>query len=143
MTGQPASASACSSSLNALLSHRAEFDGLVRHALSGLPNLRVLHLAAADGADDARHQPGFDVVMEDVAAREADAAAADRGHFRNAVEAGHVERRIARPALAADVLREPHVAVGRDVETGDRLLTQVDGQRVLVLLAETGLDHRL
>ena len=34
--------------------------------------------------DDARHQARFDVVVQDVAAREADAAAADGGHLRNA-----------------------------------------------------------
>ena len=64
-------------------------------------------------------------------------------HLRDAVEAGHVERRIARPALAADVLREAGVAVGHDVEAGDQLLVEIDGESVLVLLAETGLDQGL
>jgi hypothetical protein len=120
----------------------AELHGLARHALRGFVDLRVLHVAAADGAHDARHQARFDVVVENVAAREADAAAADRRHLRNAIEARHVKRRIARPALAADVLREAAVAVRHDVEAGDRLLIQIDGERVLVLLAEPRLDHR-
>jgi hypothetical protein len=35
------------------------------------------------------------------------------------------------------------VAVGEDVEAGDQLLGHVADERVLVLLAEAGLDHRL
>ena len=68
-----------------------------------------------------------------------DAAGADRRQLRvRRVEARHVVRRIARPALAADVLIEPAVAVGDDVETGDFLFPEVDRQRVDVLLAERG-----
>ncbi len=108
--------------------HGAELHGLLRLSLRGLVHLRVLHVAAADRADDARHQSRLDVVVKNMAAREADAAAADRRHLRDPVEAGHVERRIARPALAADVLREARVAVGHDVEAGDQLLVEIDGR---------------
>jgi hypothetical protein len=42
------------------------------------------------------------------------------------LESGHMVRRVARPALAADVLVESTVAVGDDVETGDFLFPEVD-----------------
>jgi hypothetical protein len=64
------------------------------------------------------------------------------GAMRHVVEARHMKRRIARPALPADVLGEPHVPVGENIEACDVLLRQVHGQRVLVLLAKTRLDHR-
>jgi hypothetical protein len=38
---------------------RSEFDGLIGEALRGFPNLRVLHLPGADGANDLRHHSGF------------------------------------------------------------------------------------
>src|SRR5688500_19761050 len=73
------------------------FLAIIRHPHSSTrfpyTTLFRSHLAAADGADDARHHARFDVVVEDVAARETDAAAADGGHLRYAVEARHVERR--------------------------------------------------
>ena len=59
------------------------------------------------------------------------------------LEAAHVVRRVAGPALAADVLVEAAVAVGDDVQPGHFLLAQVDRQRVHVLLAEPRRDHRV
>ena len=59
------------------------------------------------------------------------------------VEAAHVVRRIAGPALAADVVVEAAVAVGDDVEAGELLVADEAGQRVLVLLAEAPRHHRL
>ena len=78
--------------------------------------------------------------MQDVPARKPDAA---RAHLRQLrmrrVEPAHVVRRIARPALAADVLVEPAVAVGHDVQPGHFLLPQIHRQRVHILLAEPRL----
>src|SRR6185295_16934709 len=54
---------------------------------------------------------------------------------------GHVVRRIAGPALAADVLIEPAIAVGDDVEAGNFLLGQVYRKRIDVLFAESRGDH--
>ena len=59
------------------------------------------------------------------------------------IEAGHVMRWIARPALAAHILIEPAIAVGDDVEAGDFLFAQIDRQRVDVLLPEPADDHRI
>ena len=52
-------------------------------------------------------------------------------------------RRIVGPALAADVVIEAAVAVGDDIEAGDFLLVQIDGDRVDVLLAELVVHHRV
>ena len=61
--------------------------------------------------------------MENVTARKCQTAGADLRQLRmSVVKAGHVMRRIAGPALAADVLIEPAIAVGDDVESGDFLL---------------------
>ena len=51
--------------------------------------------------------------------------------------------RIVGPALAADFVVEMRVAVGADVEPGDFLRVQIDRDRVDVLLAEAGVDHRV
>ncbi len=56
-------------------------------------------------------------------------------------EPAHVVRRISGPALAANVVVEPAVAVGHDVEAGKLLIAQIAGERVLVLLAEAAADH--
>jgi hypothetical protein len=45
-----------------------------------------------------------------------------------------VLRRVSRPALAAHVVVEARVSVGDDVETGELLLVDEDGQRVDVLI---------
>jgi hypothetical protein len=80
--------------------------------------------------------------VEDVAAREPEAAGADTGQRRMiAIEARHVVRGIAGPALAAHVLIEAAVAVGHHVEAGHFLFAQVHRQRVDVLLAEPARDH--
>jgi hypothetical protein len=55
----------------------------------------------------------------------------------------HVVRRVAGPALAADVRVEPAVAVGHDVEPGHFLLLQIHRQGVHVLLAEPRQHHRV
>ena len=82
--------------------------------------------------------------MKDVAARKRDAAGADLGQLRvRGFEAFHVMGRIAGPALAADVLVEPAVAVGDDIETRDLLLAQINGERVDVLFPEAAGDHRI
>src|SRR5664279_6408698 len=59
------------------------------------------------------------------------------------IEAGHVVGRIGGPALAADVVIEPAVAVGDDVETGEFLVAQIASQRIFVLLAKAPRHHRL
>ena len=65
--------------------------------------------------------------MQDVSARKGDAAGARAREFRmDMIEARHVVRRIAGPALAPNVLIEPAIAVGADVQTSDFLLPQVD-----------------
>src|SRR5262245_54828197 len=51
-------------------------------------------------------------------------------------------RRIARPALAADVGVESAVTVGQDIETGKLLFEQVDADRLEVLRAVSGSDNR-
>ena len=77
-------------------------------------------------------------------ARKPDPARAHRRQLRvRRVEPVHVVRRIARPALAADVLIEPAIAVGHDVEPGHFLLAQIDRQRVDILLAEPRDHHRI
>ena len=55
----------------------------------------------------------------------------------------HVMRRIAGPALPADVLVEPAIAVGHDVQPGDFLLAQIHRQRIHILLAEAADHHRV
>ncbi|MCZ7562673.1 MAG: hypothetical protein M5U08_01795 [Burkholderiales bacterium] len=124
--------------------HRAELDRLGGEPLGGLPQLGVLHLAAAHRPDDLRHHARFEVVVQDVPAREGDAAGTGARELRvRVVESGHVVRRIARPALAAHVLVEAAVAVGADVEAGELLLAQVDRERIGVLLAKARVHHRV
>ena len=55
----------------------------------------------------------------------------------------HVMRRIARPALPADVLVEPAVAVRHDVQPRHFLLAQIHRQRIDILLAEPRRHHRV
>ncbi len=87
--------------------HRAEFDRLLGEALRRLPHRGVLQIAAPDRAGDDRHDPRFQIVVQDVAARKQDAAAAGRRRLgMRDVEAAHVVRRIGGPALAADVVVE-------------------------------------
>ena len=56
----------------------AEFYRPPGQPLGGLPHRGVLQIAAADWADDLRHHARFEVVVQDVAARERDAATAGR-----------------------------------------------------------------
>jgi hypothetical protein len=57
--------------------------------------------------------------MKNMATRESDSAGARSRQLRNiAIESGHVVWRIARPALAADVLIEAAVPVGNDIYRG-------------------------
>ena len=123
--------------------HRAEFDRLGGEALRRLPHRGVLQIAAPERAGDDRHDARFEVVVQNVAARKHDAAAAGRRRRRVLrVEPAHVVRRIGGPTLAADVVVEAAVAVGDDVEAGQLLVAQVAGQRVLVLLAKAAAHHR-
>ncbi len=122
--------------------YRAEFDRLGGEALRRLPHRGVLQIAAADRAGDDRHDARFQIVVQDVAARKPDAAAAGRcRHRMRDVEAAHVVRRIGGPALAADVVVEMSVAVGDDIEAGNFLIAQIAGHRVFILLAEAAADH--
>ncbi len=117
--------------------HRAELDRLRGEALRRLPHRGVLQIAAADRSGDDRHDARFQIVVQNVAARKPDAAAAGRRRHRMLdVEAAHVVRRIGGPALAADVVVEAAIAVGDDIEAGEFLIAQIAGQRVFVLLAE-------
>ena len=124
--------------------HRAELDRLGGEPLRGLQQLRVLHLAPADGPDHLGHDARFEVVVKDVASRERDAAGAHFGELRvRCLEAGHVVGRVAGPALAADVLVEATVTVGDDVEPRHLLLPQVGGQGIHVLFTEARRHHRI
>src|SRR5213592_2679790 len=53
-----------------------ELDGLGGKPLRRLPHLGVLQLPAPDRADDLRHHPGLEVVVQDVPAREREPARA-------------------------------------------------------------------
>ena len=123
---------------------RAELDRLLGEPLRRLPQHGVLQVAAPDRADDRRHHPRFQVVVQDVAARKPQPAAAGRSWARiGMLVAAHVVRRIAGPALPADVVVEPAVTVSHDVEPGKLLVAQIAGQRVDVLLAVAAADHRI
>ena len=122
----------------------AELHRLLGEALRGLPHRGVLQVAAPERSGDHRHDARFQIIVQDVAARKPDAAAPGRRRHRmRDVEARHVVGRIGGPALAADVVIEAAVAVGDDVETGEFLVAQIAGQRVLVLLAKAPRHHRL
>src|SRR6478609_2792450 len=91
----------------------AEFNRSVRHALRRLEDFRILHFTGSDGPHNLGHDAGFEVVVQDVAAGEADAAGAYTCKLRmRSVKAGHVPWRVACPGLPADVLIESAVAVG-------------------------------
>ena len=82
--------------------------------------------------------------MKDVTARKCNAARANRRQLRlEPVESVHVVRRVACPALTANVLVEAAVAVGDNVEAGQLLVPQVNRERVYVLLAVARGDHRV
>ena len=123
--------------------HGAELDRPLGEPLRRFPHGGVLQIAAPDRAADDRHDPRFQIVVQDVAARKHDAAASGgRRLGMQRVEAAHVVRRIRGPALAADVVIEVRVAVGDDIEAGHLLIAQIAGHRVFVLLAESPADHR-
>src|SRR5262245_17042478 len=122
----------------------AELDRLVGHTPSSLPHRGILQVAAADRPNDAGHYSGFQIVVQDVARREREAAFASQRWARIVViEALHVARWIVGPALAAHVLVEVGIAVGDDIETRAFLLVQIDRDRVRILLAIGRADHRL
>src|SRR5688500_3201829 len=101
---------------------RAELHRLCCHALSSLEEFRILPLTTPHGADDLRHHPVFKVIVKDVSSGERDAAGTGPSQLRAiTVEARHVIRRIACPALSTDILIEPAVSVSHDVETRDLL----------------------
>src|SRR5262249_36499847 len=58
------------------------------------------------------------------------------------VKACHVTWRITRPRLTADILIESTVTIGQDVQAGNFLIAQINGQGVRVLLAEFVTPHR-
>ena len=170
ITGQPASASSCSSSLQRVADRddarrgrpcsggrataKAISSGVMVPNLTGCVVRRcaAFHIAAycrsprPTGPTIARHHARFEIVVQDVAAagNQIRPCPGSRRRARVvAVESAHVARRIAGPALAADVVVEAAVAVGEDVEAGDLLLAQVDRERVDVLLAVARIDHRV
>ena len=109
--------------------HGAEFHRTRGQPLCGLPQCGVLQVAAPDRADNDRHHPRFQIIVQDVAARKPETAAPGRRRPRvAALVAGHVMRRIAGPALAANVVVEAAIAVGDDVEASELLLAQIAGQ---------------
>src|SRR5208282_832710 len=82
--------------------------------------------------------------MQNVAARKPDAAAPGWRRARIiALKAAHMMRRIAGPALPADIVVETAVAVGADIKPGDFLIAQIARQRVDILLAVATIDHRV
>ena len=96
--------------------HGAEFTGFCVSRCAAF-QISAYCISPRLRADDPRHHARFEIVVEDVAARKPNAAGADRRQLRvGRVEAVHVMRRVAGPALAADILIEPAVAVGDDVE---------------------------
>ncbi len=72
---------------------------------------------------------------------------AARAHLRQLrvlrVEPAHVVRRVARPALPADVRVEPAVAVGHDVEPGHFLFPQIHRQGVTYCSRNRDSHHRV
>ena len=81
--------------------------------------------------------------MKDMTAREADPAGAGARQLRlTPVEPIEMPRRIPRPALPTNVLIEPAVAVGQDVQPRQLLLRQIHRQRIHVLLPEPSRHHR-
>ena len=109
-------------------SNGTELDRLSGQALRRLPHRGVLQVAAGDRADDARHDAGFEIVVQDMAGRERQSALARRRRLRVAIESAHVARRVVGPALTADIGIEMGVAVGDDVEARNLLLVRVGGQ---------------
>ena len=80
--------------------------------------------------------------MEDVPARKPDAAGSGARQLRmSGLKARHVARWITCPGLSADVLIEPAVTVGHNVEACDFLIPQIDAKRIRVLLAEFVVGH--
>ncbi len=103
--------------------HRPELHRLLRQPLRRLEQLRILHLAPAHRAHQLRHHPRFEIVVQNVAARKRNPPRPHRRQLRvRRLEPAHVMRRITRPALPADVLVEPAVAVGHDVQARHFLL---------------------
>lgn len=56
-------------------------------------------------------------------------------------ETRHVPRGITGPGLAADILIEPAIAVGEDVETCDLLIFQITRQRIDILFTKFVVRH--
>ena len=120
----------------------AELHRPRRQTLSGLPDLGVVHFAASDRPDESRHDPRFQIIMQDMSAGKANAPGAGFRQFRmGRFEAVHVVRRIAGPALTANILIEPAVTIGADIKTGHFLFPQVNREGIHILLAESGDDH--
>ena len=110
-------------------------------ALRHLPHRGVLQTAGPHRSHDPGKDAGFEVIVQDVAAREGRAADTVDRRRGDRVETGHVPQRIALPAHAPDFLVEVRIAVGADVEAGDLLRAQMHRDRVFVLLAVAGIDH--
>jgi hypothetical protein len=122
----------------------AELDRPRGEALRRLPHRGVLQIAASDRPGDHRHHPRFKIIVQDMTARKPNAAAAGRRRHRMLrIEPAHMVRRIRRPALAADVVVEAAVAIGKDIQPRKFLIAQIARQCVFVLLAKTAAHHRL
>ncbi len=121
----------------------AELHGLRSHALRGLEQLGILQLAPAHRSDDLGHHTRFEIIVKDVSSRKCDAARAGARELWNvAIESRHMVGRIAGPALTADILVEPAIPVGHDIQTRQFLFFHVHGQSVRVLLTKARVYHR-
>src|SRR4029077_678680 len=103
-----------------------ELDRLPGHALRHFKHGGILQIATRDRPDDAGHHARFEIVVQDVARRDARPPGPSRYWLRVAIEPPHVSRRIVGPALAADVGVEMCIAVSDDIEPGYFLLVQID-----------------
>ena len=101
-----------------------------------------MQIARPHGSHDLGKHAGFEIIVQDMSAGKANAPGAGFRQFRmGRFEAVHVVRRIAGPALTADILIEPAIAIGADVKTGHFLFPQVNREGIHILLAESGDDH--
>ena len=102
---------------------RPELDRFRGQTLRRFPYFRVLHLAASHGSHDFRHDSRFQIIVENMPAGKSDAAGTHTRQFRvGRFESRHVIRRIAGPALTANVLVKPAITVRADVQTREFLV---------------------
>ncbi len=120
----------------------AELDRLCGQALGHFPHGGVLQVAGPDGSHDLGKDAGFEIIVQDVSARKGDRADIVDRRLGGRVEPRHVRQRIALPAHAADFLVVVRIAVGADIKARRLLSAQMHRDRVLVLLAVAGMEHR-